>query len=75
MIKFVHRKHAERTRGTAKIIITYTAFEVILGLLLLFTNISAMILIYHFVINPYSSQTYYSVYPGAMHTNLPPTLR
>lgn len=47
MIKFIHRKHAEREKGTAKIIITYTFFEIVLGLLLLFTNISAMIIIFN----------------------------
>lgn len=36
MIKFVHRKHAERAKGTAKIIITYTAFEIILSVLHIF---------------------------------------
>ena len=52
MIKFVHKKHAHLEKGRAKIIITYSAFEVLLGSLLLFTNISAMILIYNYVLKP-----------------------
>ena len=71
MIKFVHRNHAEKARGTSKIIITYTGFEVVLGLLLLFTNISAMILIYNFVINPKSSRADFSMYRGVSHLKLP----
>ena len=71
MIKFVHKKHAERARGTAKIIITYTAFEVALGLLLLFTNISAMVIIYKFVINPTPIRGDFSGYTPLTRMNLP----
>lgn len=72
MIKFVHKRNAERARGTARIIITYTSSEVILGLLLLFTNISAMVLIYNVFITPRSSQNDFSIYRGVSHMNLPP---
>ncbi len=52
MIKFVHKTHYEREKGTSRIIITYTTSEIILGILLLITNISAMILIYSYVLHP-----------------------
>ncbi len=66
MIKFVHKKHADREKGKARIIITYTGFEIFLGLLLLFTNISAIILIYNYVLHPsYPYQTP-SMYTGKM---------
>lgn len=48
MIKFVHKKNADRARGSARIIITYSFMEIVLGFILLFTNISAMIMIYDF---------------------------
>lgn len=51
MITFVHKKHADKARGKGKLVITYTGFEIILGLLLLFTNISAMIMIYNYGIH------------------------
>ena len=52
MITFIHKKHADKARGKGKIVITYTGFEIILGLLLLFTNVSAMILIYNYGVKP-----------------------
>jgi len=65
MIKFVHKKNEARARGTAKIIITYTFFEIILGLLLLLTNISAVVLIYEYVLYPqYNHQSSTAYYPA-----------
>lgn len=72
MIKFVHKKHAEKAKGTAMIIITYSFTEVILGFVLLVTNIYGMVLIYQYG-NPPQTQ-YYSnaLYPGTglMNTQL-----
>jgi len=52
MITFIHKKHADKAKGKGKIVITYTGFELFLGAILLFTNISAMILIYNYSIKP-----------------------
>jgi hypothetical protein len=52
MITFIHKKHADKAKGKGKIVITYTGFEIVLGLLLLFTNVSAMILIYNYGVKP-----------------------
>ena len=52
MIKFVHKIHAEKAKGSAKIIITYSFIEIALGFVLLFTNIFATFLIFKYVIYP-----------------------
>jgi hypothetical protein len=62
MITFVHKKHADKARGRGKIVITYTGFELFLGLILLFTNISAMILIYNYGIHPVRPYQDFTVY-------------
>lgn len=48
MIKFVHKNKADSLKGTQNIIITYSVSEIILGFILLVTNITAMIMIYEF---------------------------
>ena len=65
MIKFVHKKHAEKARGTAKIIITYSFLEIVLGLILLITNITGMVLIYEYTIQPQIQSSTVTAYPGS----------
>ncbi len=52
MIKFVHKSHLQKVKSSGKIVVTYTAWEIILGMLLLVTNIAGMVIIYHYVLNP-----------------------
>lgn len=69
MIKFVHKKHAEKAKGTAKIIITYSFMEIVLGLILLITNITGMILIYQYTIQPQVQSFSGTAYSGSNPIN------
>ncbi len=67
MIKFVHKKHFTKVKGTAKIIITYSAFDIILGIFLLVTNIIVIMTLYH-----YQNPSYKN---GMMNSQVPYPLR
>lgn len=63
MIKIVHKKNYEKSKGTARFIITYTKPEIILGVLLFLVNISASLIIFNFTLRRF--HTYFDYSPAS----------
>ncbi len=55
MIKFIHKKHHDELKGTARIIITYTLTDIILGFFLLFASFLVIVTLYQYQSTMYSS--------------------